>query len=242
MDLRLFGRVMRRFGWLIGAGVLVAAVLATLSYFRVELHGSAPSLKPRTAEVYQANATILLSRTNCPLAETSCAVSAGALIGLAPLYARIANGDGVKKLVIRACRGHLPGSYNLIPAADTSYGSVSGLPGLLVFGKANSSRRALRVTGCAASGFLRYLNRQQQQANVRPSARLDATLLNAPSNASLIIPRKKTLPIVVFLGVLFATLAMAFVLENARPRPAVRELASTPYGNPERTKDLGRSA
>ena len=40
----------------------------------------------------------------------------------------------------------LHGTYTVIPAADTSYGSVSGLPAITILGRANSSRNSLLVT------------------------------------------------------------------------------------------------
>ena len=62
-------------------------------------------------------------------------------------------------------------------------------------------------------------------------------VVNPPQPPVVVAPRKKTLPIVVFMMVMAATLGTAFVLENVRP--AVRivpgsvqdEQSSRPYGS-----------
>jgi hypothetical protein len=57
----------------------------------------------------------------------------------------------------------------------------------------------------------------------------------APQDAVLVVGRKKTLPITVFLAVLIATLGLAFILENLRPRLRSVSLAE-PQADP-RTRD-----
>jgi hypothetical protein len=47
-----------------------------------------------------------------------------------------------------------------------------------------------------------------------------------------VAPRKKTLPAVIFLGILAATLMLVFVLENLRPR--VRPVSTLPAEAPPR--------
>ena len=44
--------------------------------------------------------------------------------------------------------------------------------------------------------------------------------MNTGFSPRLIAPRSKTMPIVIFLAVMFATMSLVFVLENLRPRPA----------------------
>jgi hypothetical protein len=145
----------------------------------------------------------------------------GRFVGLAPLYAHIANGTAVEAMVLKR-GGPLEGTYEVIPAADTSYGNVSGLPALTVLGSADTPARALTITRRAATAFIRYLAQRQSQAHIPPSGRVDTQILNVPAPPQLIVPRKKTLPIVVFLGVLCATIATVFALDNARPTAAAQ--------------------
>ena len=44
------------------------------------------------------------------------------------------------------------------------------------------------------------------------------TLLNRPYQAKVYAQPSKTLPVAIFLTVLIATIGMAFILENLRPR------------------------
>jgi len=238
MDISLFGRVLWRFRLVMVLGIVAAAVLALLSYYSVSFSGG-PKLTPRAQQVWQADSTILLTQHGFPAGNVNGANSIGRLIGLGPLYAKLANSDAVQQLMVRH-GGPLDGSYQAIPAADTSYGSVSGLPGITVIGKGETPGKALRITRRASTEFINYLEAQQEEADIKPSSRVDVRVLNAPGDLTLVVPRKKTLPIVVFMGVLFATIALVFVLENARrrpePMPVVRENEGVPV------KDLGRSA
>jgi hypothetical protein len=240
MDLNVFGRVLWRHRALVIVGVYVAALLGVLSYFHITFHGVKPGLEPRAQQVWQADSTILLTQRGFPAGSVTGADSLGRLIGLAPLYAKLANSDAVRSTV-KGLRTELHGSYTVLPAADTSYGAVSGLPAIQILGRANTARNALLVTQRATASFLGYLHGQQVTADINPRARVDVQLLNAPGDLTLLVPRKKTLPIVVFMGVLFATIAFAFVLENMRGRraaaPVVREAASEAP-----VQDLGRSA
>ena len=55
-------------------------------------------------------------------------------------------------------------------------------------------------------------------AAIPPNERVDLQVLQNATAPILLQPRKKTLPIVILLAVLSATIGLAFILENARPR------------------------
>jgi hypothetical protein len=241
MDLNVFVRVLWRYRGLVFVGVTVALLLAVLSYFKITFNGASPKLQPRAAEVWQADSTILLTQHGFPAGNVNGANSVGRLIGLAPLYAKLANSDAVRAEV-KGLQTELHGSYTVLPAADTSYGSVSGLPAIQILGRAGGPTQAITVTQRATDAFLRYLRQQQVGAGITPRVRVDAQLLNAPGDLALIVPRKKTLPIVVFLGVLFATIAGTFVLENARRRTTTHVVREAGTGTEAPVQDLGRSA
>ena len=44
------------------------------------------------------------------------------------------------------------------------------------------------------------------------------SVVNRPGHLKLLVDRSKTLPIVVFLTVVLATVAICFIMENLRPR------------------------
>lgn len=217
MDLVLYGRVLWRFRLVVALGLSLGLVLAVLSYYSVSFGGGKPTFKPRKAEVYQSQGTTLLTLgedVNSPIVPSS---AYGTLIGYSPYFARLANSDEVKRLMAKMNRRPLDGTANTVPAADTSYGNVTGIPGLTTFGTASTPGEAQRITSLAIRAFSSYFARQQNLAGVKPGQRVNLRLVSAPTPAVLIVPRKKTLPIVVFLAMAFATIALAFVLENARP-------------------------
>jgi hypothetical protein len=221
VSLGLFGRALWRFRWLLLAGVAVAAVLGILSYYRVSFSGGTPKLTPHATEVWQSNASILLTQNGFPEGGVNGAQNMGRFIGLAPLYAHIANGTAVQDLMLKH-GGPLQGTYQVLPAADTSYGSVSGLPALTVIGSGDTAAEAVRMTRRATTAFIEYLAQRQTQARIPAGGRVETQILNVPSVPVVIVPRKKTLPIVVFLGVLCATIAIVFALDNARPSAAAQ--------------------
>jgi hypothetical protein len=253
MDLAIYTRVLWRFRYLVFAGALLGIVLALLSFYKIDFGGGKPTFTHRQSEIWQSESVLFLTqpgfaagRTVLPYVVKDVAGEKTAVpsiqqpsefTDLSPLYARLANSDAVKRLVLRD--GKLPGKYSAIPAADTTYSDTIPLPMLEIFGTATSSDGAKTVARRATTGFLTYLRKLQIDAGIPDRQRVDIEILNAPSNATVIQPRKKTLPIVVFMAVLFAVMALAFVLENARP--GIRVVGSERVEG-ETLKDVRRSA
>ena len=247
MDIREYVRVLRRFRRLVAIGFLAAVGLAAWSYYAPTFDGGLPSMEPRKEELWQASATLFLTqkgfpagRTEQPLvvrkvggAETAVAQYAdpGRLTSLAPLYARLANSDAVRRRMLKD--GPLEGEAKAIPTADTSYGAVNGLPMISIFGTAPTKERALRITQRNMVAFLDYLSDSQNAADIKGDKRVIVEVVNAPGELKLIAPRKKTLLAFVFLAVLFATIGLAFVLDNAWPAGAVVQPASRQIDHPD---------
>jgi hypothetical protein len=238
MDLALYSRVLWRFRVLVVLGLLLGTFLAINSYYKIGLDGGKPTLTHRKAEVYQTRATVFLA-SNQPVQQFT---DPGRYIGLAPFYAQFANSDPVKEAVAkgRGCRG-LEGSYDAVPAADRTYGTASGLPMVIVFGTGPSPALAERAAVCGTDAFLAYIRDEQVESRIPKGQRVQMTVINEPdaNEAVLVLPRKKTLPIVVFMAVMFATIGLAFVLENARP--GIRVLPSEDADD-RTVKDVRRSA
>jgi hypothetical protein len=200
-----------------------------------------PTLTPRKQEIVQADASVLITqegfpagRTEQPLVPRKIGTEITAvpeytdplrLSGYAALYARIANSDDVRKVILALNGGRRPvGDVRAVPAADTSYGSVTGLPGVTWFGTAPTATQAKTMAKLGMNAFLKYFAEQQAAASIPEKNRVVLKVLNEPSKTVVVTPRKKTLPIVVFMAVVFSTIALAFVLENARP--AIRGLVA----------------
>ena len=84
-----------------------------------------------------------------------------------------------------------------------------------------------------------FLDRKAREAEIPDSQRVQVEVLARPRGAVVIEPRKKTLPIVVFLTVLTGTVGLVFVLENLRSR--VRPVPDAASGESAVT-DARRSA
>lgn len=235
-------RVLARRWYVLLIGIALAIVLGTLSYFRVTFADGAPTFEPRKQQIWQSQADVLLTergfpagRRTIPLEQRSVGDEVTILpkyndpfryAGLAPLYARIAESDEVRARV-----GPTAGSYDVIGGADTTYGRATQLPMVSFFGKATSPGNAQEIAGRAMSTFVTYMQQRQREANIPDDERVLFQVLNAPQPAVLLEPRKKTLPIVVFLSVVIAAIALAFVLENARRRePPERDLVEDEEG------------
>jgi capsular polysaccharide biosynthesis protein len=233
MDLRVYRRVMWRFRYLVVLGTVLSLTLAVLSYSKVSFDGGGPTLTPRKLETWQAQSTLFLTQPGFPAGRSEQPVivkkiageetavpkysDPGRFTALAGLYARLADSDEVRQRVKRSL-GNVKGAYTVLPTADTSYGAVNGLPMISIFGTAETPGEALYVTQLATRTFLGYFTARQNAAEIPEEQRVQLQLLNAAGQPVLVDPRKKTLPIVVFMAGLFATIALAFVLENARPR------------------------
>jgi hypothetical protein len=231
MDLRVVMGVLRRHQAIIVVGAIAAVVLATLSYFKPVLDGGLPRLEPRKEEVWQASEVLFLTQPGFPAGRTEQPfvtrrigdqqttvarfADPGKFTSLAPLYAQLANSDAVEARAIRA-GGPLPGTAKVIPTADTSYGAVNILPMVTVFATAPLREDAVSTAKRISTAFRGYLVDSQNEANIPVDKRVVIEVVNRAGNETLLVPRKKTLPIVVLLAVLAATVALAFARDNTR--------------------------
>ena len=219
MNLPLYGRVLWRFRGLVSTGVILAILLAVLSVAKISSHG----LAYRKHELWQSSSTVLLTergfpwgRATIPVTQTSSGFAGPSwFAGLTDLYSQFANGDQVRLLMLRE---GAPKTWQLTAAPVVATNSSSALPVIQLVGVAYSPRDAVRATLVGRDAFLRYVTSQQVRAAIPPNERVDLQVLQNATPPLLLQPRKNTLPIVVFIAVLSATVGLAFILENARPR------------------------
>jgi len=215
MDLSLYGRVLWRWRMLLAAGLVAAVGLAILSVYTPTLRDGRPQLTRRVSEQWRSDSVVYLTYPGFPGGRTSLTPNPLQFNAIAALYAKLANSDAVRRRIIRA--DSPDGTYSAIPTADTTYGQLTPLPMVTFLGDAPTPEQAKEVTRRATLGFLSYVRGQQRAAGIPERQRVALEVINAPSNAINIKPRKKTLPIVVFLTVLVAAIGFAFVLENLKP-------------------------
>ena len=155
---------------------------------------------------------MFLTQNGFPAGSHTQFGAAGQFNGLASLYAQLAQSDEVLAR-IKANGGPLDGSFQAIPVSDSSQ---APLPIVALFGKAATAPEAQTTLARGLAGFLAYVRSSQEAAGIPTKQRIDLQILNAPGQAILVEPRKKTLPIVVFLALFMATIATAFIFENKR--------------------------
>ncbi len=226
MDLALYGRVLWRFRLLVACGTALALGLAVLSVARVGPGG----LEYREQELWQTESTLLLTQRGFPegralfppseipepgeTPELYPYASIGRFTSLVDLYAQLANSDAVKAIMLRDAP--LVGTTQaVVIPPSTSSGSS---PLISILGEGTTAQRAASMVQRGTRAFRTHLSRQQARAGIPAAERVQVRILKRVDRPVRLEGRKKTLPIVVLLAVLSATIGLAFILENARPQ------------------------
>ena len=248
MDLGLYASVLWRFRWIVVLGMLLAVVLTVLTVAKVTSDG----LAYRKAETWQAQTTLLLTqpgfpegRALFPNSETKGERSKysytdpGRFASLTALYSQFAQSDEVRALVRRegAPLGSSVSAAPVIPEGSSAY---TLLPVIALFGNAQSRSDAVETTRLGTEAFMAFLDRKAREAEIPDSQRVQVDVLARPRGAVVVEPRKKTLPIVVFLTVITGTVGLVFVLENLRSR--VRPVPDVAPGESASVTDARRTA
>ena len=253
MDVRLFFRVLWRFRLLVAAGLALGLMLAIVSYWRVDFSNGAPRFQPRQAEQWVSYSRLFVTQPGFkwgnsldPQAGGSAAEDDGLsaqravedrFITLAVIYANLVTSDAVQDLMRRdgPLRGRLEAA-----ALPVTPGSDDLLPIISIAGFAETPA-ASRATAARAAAALRDFIAAQQRSNRIPAAeRVVLASVNKAGDTRLFKARRKTVPIVVLLTVMFAVVALAFLLENLRPR--MRPPSEVAPLTHVRTEALRRSA
>jgi hypothetical protein len=246
VDFRLYARVIWRFRLIVMVGLVIALALALLSLVRVSPSG----FSYRHSELCATTTRLLVTQKGAPevrlysqaptapgqTAPTGGEVSSGIPIAdpgrfntLAILYAEFANSDPVRRLIRR--EGPIRGKVIATPLRDDQSGTL--LPLIDVTAISTTPRRAVELAQRTTKALDTYLEMQQRANNVPDSDRAIIQTIMQPRIPQVYQPRSKTMAIVVFLAVMFATIGLAFLLENLRPRtrvvgqPAEPELRGT---------------
>jgi hypothetical protein len=113
--------------------------------------------------------------------------------------------------------GHpIPGQIVATPLRDDQSGTL--LPLIDLTAISTSPQLAIALAQRSVAALQSYLQTRQGLNGVPAADRAIVQELVQPKGAKLFRPRAKTMPIVVFMAVMFATIALAFLLENVRPR------------------------
>lgn len=230
MDLALYARVLWRFRLFVTLGFALAVVLACLSFYRVGFDGLRPVLTHRQSETWQNAATLFITQRGFPEGralfppvptpspgdepETYPYASIGRFTSLVDLYAQLANSDAVKTIMLR--EGPLVGTVKASPIPPVTPSGASPL--IAIVGQGRTADAATTMAKRGTRALVTYLTQQQARSRIPADERVEVRVLKAADRPVLLEGRKKTLPIVVLLAVLSATVGLALALENARPR------------------------
>jgi hypothetical protein len=106
-------------------------------------------------------------------------------------------------------------------------------PMMTLTASATSPEKATDLTVGATNAFLDVLHARQREAKIPDKDRIDVRVVKQSDEPKLVRPRSKAMTMLVFLGGLIATAAVAFTRENLARRGA----ASAPQLRPAETLD-----
>jgi hypothetical protein len=232
MDLQLILRVLWRFKLLVGVGIVLAIVLAVLSYIKLPTDGK---IEYRQAESWESLSQIFVTSRGFPWGSTGNAPDVEVppeqqktdpnvldpvhLTGLAALYTRLATSDQVIKLIERD--GPLNGTLAAYPVASDDNGNGEPLPMVTFAANAETPEAARALAQRHVDAFVNFIESEQRRAGIPRNERVVVDIARQPQPATLMVGRKKTRPMVVFVAVMIAVIGLAFALENVRPRVRV---------------------
>jgi hypothetical protein len=224
VDLALFFRVLWRFKAIVLLGLSLAFALAFLSYVKVDF-GNGFKLSYRENAQWESLSTLFVTDPNFTLGSTSdggpadseaAAAAAQRMLSLTALYMQLATSDPV--LVMMAKEAPIDGVVQTFPITSTGDARGDPLPMMTFSAISATPERAHRLARRHINAFQRYLRNDQNRVGVKPGKRVRVDVVRQPQAPTLLVPRKKTRPIIVFLTVAIATFGLAFILENLRPR------------------------
>jgi hypothetical protein len=228
VDFRLYARVLWRFRVLVGVGFILATSLATLSVVKVNSEG----ITYRQSQLWSTELRLLVTQQGFPegrlyaqkptppgqapppTTEGTPIADPARFTSLAILYAELATSDPVRQLMARD--GRVRGQIVVTPLRDEQSGTL--LPLIQVIAISDSPRTAVGLALQSAKALNSYISGEQRANNVPAADRVVVQTIVQPREVRLFQPRSKTMAIVVFLAAMFATVGLAFVLENTRPR------------------------
>ena len=209
MDLRQLGAAVGNHRRVAVLGVVAAIALAFLAQVRVSPFSS-PTFEYRKPVVWSSNVTLQLTQEGFPEGRVQDVGSRrAALVSLAPLYARLANTDPVRKRMRKL--GPILGGVKVNPVVDDNN---VGLPLIQISSFAFQNTSAATRAKRQADAFIGYIAQEQAQNDLLPKNRVVLEVVKGPSRPSVVVPRKITLPVVVFLSMLIVTGALILALEN----------------------------
>jgi hypothetical protein len=234
-------RAATRYWWLILAGTAAAALLMTLLVYRVESI-SPLKLVTRDKISYAASTQLLVDSASGPYLRTiqrptetvfgapsenskqptgrGATVQTGALVQAANLFPSFIMSDNVarrRQKLIGTVSGAVVAKGLFSFAGNNRY-RPSPLPIVQIQAFAPTKRNALKLIAGTVRAFTLWLVDQQSGSKIPREDRIVVRQLSAPRGAIPVGGTSLSLPLLGGAGLFFAFLALAIVLDRARPR------------------------
>ncbi len=256
---------LRRFWWLLVLGVGIATIAAVMSVYRIDFFSIPPSFERKAETTYTAYSRLLVTNDQAPYLRTrvdnevtgpdgsvsvySNSPDISTLITAANLYPILIASDEVLKLRSEMA-GPLPGSITsraIYEVSSPSRFELSQVPVVEVYGHADTGANAVEITKATVAAFLVYVNDLQDDAALSRRDRILIQELQAPDGAVASGGTSLSLPLMLFLLIVAAFVALAILLDRLFPAgllpagislPGLRRGAAAPVEEPE----LGEAA
>jgi hypothetical protein len=247
MDVKVHLAVLARFKLLLAAGFALAGLLAILAVAKPQF-SRFPFLAYRGHELWMSHETLLVTQTGFPIGQsvfnevlpvrqgnapitgpqTSYVqryADTGRFASLAALYARLANGDAVERLLL----AHDPvrGGVSISASAVTDT-QVGPLPLVQITGMGISRSASVAMAHNASGALRQYISNEQRANSVPDASRVvlatvkragtTSTIEDSLGGTTLVSGHSKMKPMAVFIAVFGLFVAIAYILENLRPR------------------------
>lgn len=225
MDLRLYSRVIWRFRYLVGGGLVLGLLLAFLSFVKVGSGG----LEYRDGEQWVSYTTLFVTQPGFPAGravipgvdnepsdprQATRFADPSRFSALALLYAQLINSDSVSAIMRRD--GPIDGTIEAAPI--TTPRGDEALPLVQIAATSTSGPAAEVLAARVSAAFATYLRERQERTGIRAKDRAEVVNIKRPVTANLLSGRSLTRPIVILLATLIVVLGLAFVLENLNPK------------------------
>lgn len=218
MDLVLFLRVLKRFSYLLIPGLILAGVLGYSEY----RHTS-------KSKQWVSYGKVFVTQSGFPWGSLGSSQSAQSdqvrLTSLAILYSQLATSDSVQTLV--APEERVRGSFQVAPVL-TQQESGEALPLISIAAIDDSPQSAVALARSEITALLTFIRSQQARNDIPLKQRVILQVVQKPTlkDAKVFSNPSKAVPIVIFLTVLMAVIALSFILENLRPRARAEAVPS----------------
>jgi len=215
MDLRLFWAVVKRFKRISIGGTIAAVVLAVLAYGTPGPHG----ITPHGSVKWESQAELLITQADGVYGradpKTISAQNPNYMSSLSPIYTGLANGTAVQNAV-RAAK--VPGTVTASEGVDPNTGLYT--PFITLTAAAPTAADAAILSKSGIASFQSFIAQMEAATAVPASSRITLEVIRDGLPPKIASRPKPTIPILVFLAIMSATIMLLFSLENHDPQSA----------------------